>query len=170
MSPAESPDFVARLQAHKGILYKVANACCARREDRGDLIQDMILELWRAYPRYDGRASFATWMHTVAMNVAISMHRSEGRRIRDALSLDEFGLDLAGADAVLEADPEVMELHRLIRQLPPLDRALVLLYLEGYGYDEIAAMVGLGASNVGTRLNRIKDKWRREHAAPGETA
>jgi len=71
MSPAESPDFVAHLQAHKGILYKVANAYCARREDRGDLIQEMILELWRAYPRFDGRASFSTWMHTIAMNVAI---------------------------------------------------------------------------------------------------
>ena len=171
MSPAESPDFVARLQAHKGILYKVANAYCARREDRGDLIQDMILELWRAYPRFDGRASFATWMHTVAMNVAISMHRSEGRRIRDALPLDEFGLDLGGADAVMAAAaPDVLELERLIHQLPALDRALVLLYLEGYGYDEIATMVGVGASNVGTRLNRIKDKWRREHAPTGARA
>jgi RNA polymerase sigma-70 factor (ECF subfamily) len=171
MSPADSPDFVALLQAHKGILYKVANAYCARREDRGDLIQDMILELWRAYPRFDGRAAFSTGMHTIAMNVAISMHRSEGRRIRDALSLDEFGLDLAGADAVLDAeDAEMRALHQLIAALPPVDRAMVLLYLEGYGYDEIAAMVGIGASNVGTRLNRIKDKWRREHAAPGETA
>jgi RNA polymerase sigma-70 factor (ECF subfamily) len=172
MAPADtSADFVARLQAHKGILYKVANAYCARREDRGDLIQDMIVELWRAWPRFDGRASFGTWMHRVAMNVAISLHRSEGRRIRDALSLDEFGLDLAGADAVLDAeDAELRALHQLIAQLPPVDRALVLLYLEGYGHDEIADMVGIGASNVGTRINRIKDKWRREHASSGETA
>jgi len=61
-------------------------------------------------------------------------------------------------------------LHQLIAQLPPVDRAMVLLYLEGFGYDEIGEMVGIGASNVGTRLNRIKDKWRREHATPGETA
>ena len=173
MSPADtSADFVALLQAHKGILYKVANAYCARREDRGDLIQDMILELWRAFPRFDGRASFATWMHCVAMNVAISTHRSEGRRIRDALSLDEFGLDLAGADAVMDAeDAELRALHQLIAQLEPVDRAMVLLYLEGYGYDEIGEMVGSSASNVGTRINRIKDRWRREHATPpGETA
>jgi RNA polymerase sigma-70 factor (ECF subfamily) len=172
MSPADtSTDFVARLQAHKGILYKVANGYCARREERGDLIQEMILELWRAWPRFDGRASFATWMHKVAMNVAISMHRSEGRRIRDAVSLDEFGLDLAGADAVLDAeDADMRSLQQLIAALPPVDRAMVLLYLEGYGYEEIGEMVGLAASNVGTRLNRIKDKWRREHATPGETA
>jgi RNA polymerase sigma-70 factor (ECF subfamily) len=105
------------------------------------------------------------------MNVAISMHRSEGRRIRDAVSLDEFGLDLAGADAVMAAeDADLRALQQLIAALPIVDRAMVLLYLEGYGYDEIGEMVGLNASNVGTRLNRIKDKWRREHAAPGETA
>src|SRR4249919_1059969 len=145
MSPADtSADFVARLQAHKGILYKVANGYCARREERGDLIQEMILELWRAWPRFDeARAAFATWMHKVAMNVAISMHRSEGRRIRDAVSLDEFGFDLAGADAVLDAeDADLRALHQLIAQLPPVDRAMVLLWLEGFGYEEIGAMVG----------------------------
>ena len=172
MSPAEaSTEFLAALQAHKGILYKVANAYCPRREDRGDLIQDMILELWRAYPRFDDRASFSTWMHRVAMNVAISSHRSEGRRIRDAVPLDEFGIDLAGADAVIDAeDAELRALHQLIAQLPPVDRAMVLLFLEGYGYGEIGEMVGIGASNVGTRLNRIKDKWRREHAPQGVSA
>jgi RNA polymerase sigma factor (sigma-70 family) len=172
MSPADtSSDFVARLQAHKGILYKVANAYCARREDRGDLIQEMILELWQAFPRFDGRASFATWMHRVAMNVAISFHRSEGRRIRDAVPIEEFGLDLAGADRVADAeDDELRALHQMIGRLEPIERAMVLLYLEGYGHDEIGEMVGISASNVGTRINRIKNRWQREHAQPGATA
>lgn len=172
MSTADaSSGFLQRLQAHKGILYKVANAYCARREDRGDLIQDMIVELWRAFPSFDGRASFATWMHRVAMNVAISFHRSEGRRIRDAVPIEDFGMELAGADAVLDAeDDEVRALHQLIARLEPVDRALVLLYLEGYGQEEIGEMVGLSASNVGTRINRIKNRWQREHAAQGETA
>ncbi len=172
MSAADiSAGFLQRLQAHKGILYKVANAYCARREDRGDLIQDMIVELWRAFPSFDGRASFATWMHRVAMNVAISFHRSEGRRIRDAVPIEDFGMELAGADAVLDAeDDEVRALHQLIARLEPVDRALVLLYLEGYGQDEIGEMVGLSASNVGTRINRIKNRWQRDNAAKGATA
>lgn len=172
MSPSDtSVDFVALLQAHKGILYKVANAYCPRREDRGDLIQEMIVELWRAFPRFDGRAAFSTWMHRVAMNVAISLHRSEGRRIRDAISLDEFGFDPTDADAVLDAqDEDLRALQQLIARLEPVDRAMLLLYMEGYGHDEIGEMLGLSASNVGTRINRIKEKWRREHAAPGETA
>ena len=168
---ATSSGFLERLQAHKGILYKVANAYCARREDRGDLIQDMIVELWRSFPSFDGRASFATWMHRVAMNVAISFHRSEGRRIRDAVPIEDFGMELADADAVLDAeDDELRALHQLIARLEPLDRALVLLYLEGYGQDEIGGMVGMTASNVGTRINRIKNKWQREHAPSGEMA
>lgn len=169
MSPLDtSSDFVAQLQAHKGILYKIANAYCPCREDRGDLVQDMIVELWQAFPHFDGRASFATWMHRVAMNVAISFHRSEGRRIRDALPIEDFGLDFADADAVIDAeDDELRALQQLIQRLEPIERALVLLYLEGYGHDEIGEMVGISASNVGTRINRIKNRWQREHAQPG---
>src|SRR5262245_38610278 len=168
MSPDEgSASFVARLQAHKGILYKVANAYCTRREERGDLIQSMIVELWRAFPRFDRRASFATWMYRVAMNVAISFHRSEGRRIRDAIPLEELGRELEGADARVDAEGDDMRaLRQLIARLDPINRALVLLYLEGYEHGEIGEMLGMSASNVGTRINRIKSRWQQEHASP----
>lgn len=153
--------FLAALQRHKAILYKIANAYCARREDRGDLIQDVVLELWRAWPRYDGRAAVSTWMYRIAVNVAISGFRGESRRIRDALPIEDFGLDLAAADRVLDADgDDLRTLHQLIATLEPFDRALILLYLEGQGQDEIAATLGISASNVGTRVNRIKQRLR----------
>ncbi|MBK6727921.1 MAG: hypothetical protein IPG63_11760 [Xanthomonadales bacterium] len=91
--------FLHELQLHKVILFKVANAYCSRREDRSDLIQDITIELFCAYPKFNARvASFSTWMYRVAMNVAISGHRGDGRRIRDALLIDEFAMDLAAAD------------------------------------------------------------------------
>ena len=119
--PMTGPDqhdaFLRELQAHKAILYKVANAYCARREDRGDLIQDITIELFTAYPKFDARvASFSTWMYRIAMNVAISAHRGDGRRIRDALSIDEFGMDLAAADQVLTME-ETLLLKRVARGL-----------------------------------------------------
>ena len=81
--------FLGELQQHKAILYKVATAYCSRREDRGDLIQDITIELFTAYPKFDARvARFSTWMYRIAMNVAISAHRGDSRRIRDALSID----------------------------------------------------------------------------------
>lgn len=158
-------EFLAHLDAHKGILYKIANAYCARREDRGDLIQDMVVELWRAWPRFDGRAAFSTWMHRIAVNVAISLFRGDRRRIRDALPLEDFGMDLAAADRVLDAEgDDLRALHQLIARLDDINRALILLYLEGYGQEEIADMVGLTPTNVATRINRIKQKLQKDHA------
>ncbi len=163
--------FLSQLQAHRGILYKVANAYCSRREDRGDLIQDMMIELWRAWPKFDGRAQFSTFMHRIAMNVAISFHRGERVRIRDALPIEEFGMDLAAADRVLDAESdELHSLHQLIGRLDAVNRALILLYLEGYGQDEIAGMIGLTPTNVATRINRIKQRLQRDYAAAEETS
>lgn len=157
--------FLADLTPHKVLLYQVANAYCSRREDRGDLIHEMIVELWRAYPRFDGRAAFSTFLHRIAVNVAISFYRGESRRIRDALPIDDFAIDLAAADRVLDDEgADLHALHQLISRLDEINRALVLLYLQGCSAEEIADMVGLSASNVGTRINRIKQQLQRMHA------
>ena len=169
MSTLESR-FLADLTPHKAMLYQIANAYCSRREDRGDLIQEMIAELWRAYPRFDGRAAFSTWMYQVAVNVAISHHRGESRRIRDALPIEDFGLDLAAADRELDADHDLIALHQLIAQLDAINRALILLYLEGHGQEEIAAMIGLTPTNVATRINRIKLRLQKMHAVNEDIA
>ena len=167
IEPSLQHRFVAQLDRHKPILYKVASAYCARREDRGDLIQDIVIELWQAFPRFDaGTASFATFMHRIAVNVAISHFRGESRRIRDALPIEDFAMDLAQADRVMDAAGDDMHaLQQLIRQLDDINRALILLYLEGHGHDDIAAMLGLSSSNVATRLQRIKLKLQRDYAA-----
>jgi RNA polymerase sigma-70 factor (ECF subfamily) len=161
--------FLAQLQQHKAILYKVANAYCSRREDRGDLIQEILIELWQAWPRFDGGAAFAGWMQRIAINVAISFFRGESRRIRDALPIEDFGMDLAAADRVLDAEgDDLRALHQLIARLDEVNRALILLYLEGYSQDEMASLVGLSATNVATRINRIKQKLQRDYAAAEE--
>jgi RNA polymerase sigma-70 factor (ECF subfamily) len=165
-------DFLAALSTHKGILYKVANAYCSRAEDRGDLIQDIVLELWRAWPKFDpARAQASTWMYRVAMNVAISMQRSDARRVREALPLDAPLLDLAAADAELASgDDDLHALQQLLARFDPVGRAIVLLYLEGYGHDEIAELTGLSTSNVSTRMHRIKQQLSRESLAAGASA
>ena len=170
MTADQHTAFLAHLDRHKALLYKVANAYCPRREDRSDLIQDIVLELWRAWPRYDGRAAVSTWMYRIAVNLAISVFRGEGRRIRDALPIEDFGMDLDAADRVLEADSDdLRSLHQLLARLDPVNRALILLYLEGYAQDEIAEMLGISASNVATRINRIKQRLHRDYAAAETT-
>ena len=161
--PADESRFLALLEAHKGILYKVAYAYCPRREERPDLVQEMVVQLWRSFGRFDGRAKFSTWMYRIAMNVAISFHRRERRRIRDAVPIEEPGIDLAAADRVMdEASEDLRTLHRLIGRLDEMSRAIVLLHLDGYPHDEIASIVGISNSNVGTRIHRIKQRLQRE--------
>jgi RNA polymerase sigma-70 factor (ECF subfamily) len=159
-----SPDrFLELLEQHKGILYRVAGAYCRDRDDRADLIQDVIVQLWRSFDRFDGRCKFSTWMYRIAINVAISRGRSERRRIRDAVSLDDLGLDLAAADAALDAaSDEVRQFHRVLARLDALDRMLVLLYVEGYSHDEIADVAGISTANVATRIHRLKDRLQRD--------
>jgi RNA polymerase sigma factor (sigma-70 family) len=162
--------FLAELRQHKAILYKVANAYCNRREDRGDLIQDITMELWRAWPRFDRSQVFAGWMQRIAINVAISFFRGESRRIRDTLPIEDFGMDLAAADRVLDAEgDDLRALHQLIARLDDVSRALILLYLEGYSQEETAEMLGLSATNVATRIHRIKQKLQRDYGAAEES-
>lgn len=151
------------LEAHKGILYKVANAYCQNREDRSDLLQETVIQLWRSFDSFDDRFKFSTWMYRIAMNVAISFYRSESRHSRSAVPLEEFGLEVADADQVLaEASDDLRRLYELIHQMDALNRALILLYLDGYGHEAIAETVGISSSNVATRINRIKQRLQRD--------
>jgi RNA polymerase sigma factor (sigma-70 family) len=163
MSVPDQNRFVALVDEHKGILYKVANAYCRGRDDRGDLVQEMFVQLWRSFDRYDERQRFSTWMYRVAMNVAISFYRKEWRRTRDVVALDDLGFDLAGADRALdESSDELRRLQERIKALDAVDRALILLYLDDYAHEAIGELMGLSATNVSTRIGRIKKKLQRE--------
>lgn len=157
--------FLALLDEHKRILYKVANAYCRDHADRQDLIQEITVQLWRSFDRFDDRHRFSTWMYRVAMNVAISLYRSDTRRVRTTLPVEDFALELAAADQITEASDDVRLVQRLIQQLDAMNRALILLYLDGYTHDEIAGIVGITTTNVATRVNRIKQRLRSEFDA-----
>ena len=150
--------FQGLLDAHKGILFKVCSGYCRNRDDREDLAQEIVVQLWRSFGRFDGRQRFSTWMYRIALNVAISAYRRERTRARHVLAADETVLQVAG-DAPPEAG-EVERLYALIDALEPLDRALVLLVLDGQSHRDIGEVLGLGESNVGTKLDRLKKRMR----------
>jgi RNA polymerase sigma factor (sigma-70 family) len=165
--PAENERFVLLLEEHKRMLYKIASAYCADTEDRRDLVQEMVIQLWRSFPRYDNQLKFSTWMYRIGMNVAISFLRSQGRRGRETVALEQVDLiDYAAADRVMgDAGDDIRLLQRLISQLDEMSRALIVLYLEGYNHAEIAEILGISVTNVGTRINRIKNRLREDHNA-----
>lgn len=158
--------FFTLVEAHKGILYKVANGYCRDPDDRPDLIQEILLQLWLARERFDGRSQFSTWAYRIGLNVAISFYRSGQRRIHNTVSIDEPGFELGVADKLLnESSDELRLLHQAITRLEELDRALIILYLDGYPYETIGEIVGLTPTNVATRLNRAKRKLQRHFEA-----
>jgi RNA polymerase sigma-70 factor (ECF subfamily) len=160
-------EFLALLRRHAGIVRKVAASYTGSAADRRDLEQEIVLQLWRAWPRYQPERSFSTWMYRIALNVAISALRQA--RLRSTVPLDEAP-DLADESAGPAQDENAQLLRRLIAALEPLDRALLLLHLEDHGYAEIAAILGLSETNIATRLSRLRQKLRRDLAhLHGET-
>ena len=162
MRPAVEQSFFAALDAHKGILSKVTRGYCREAADREDLAQEIIVQLWRSYPRFDGRSKFSTWMYKVALNVAISYHRSEVVRNRYVITDADRLLDFAAP--VEEISPDVGRLYEYIEGLHALDRALVLLYLDGHSHAEIAEVLGITATNVATKIGRIKQSMQKQLA------
>jgi RNA polymerase sigma factor (sigma-70 family) len=152
--------FQDRVEQHKKILYKVCNAYCRDRDSREDLAQEIMFQLWRSFGKFDGRCQFSTWMYRIALNVAISFYRSESTRTRHVFS-DEQRL----LEAVIEPErqpEEVRLLYVFIAELDPLSRALILLYLDGNNYQEIAEVLGISETNVATKISRLKSKMKQE--------
>lgn len=148
------------LERHRKIVFKVANTYARQADDRADLAQEIAAQLWRAFKSYDSSRSFSTWMYRIALNVAISHLRSNAQRDKHAVSLDEDLHDVAIADTDHEADQQVRALHRFIEQLDPLNRALLLLYLEEHSAREIGDILGISESNVTTKISRLKQRIR----------
>ncbi|SDD54047.1 RNA polymerase sigma-70 factor, ECF subfamily [Dyadobacter soli] len=158
----DAAHFVNVVDAHKGIIYKVANAYCRDTEDRKDLIQEITLQLWLAFPKYDEQFMLTTWIYRIALNVSISFFRKQVSRDKINHRLDEEILTLITEDEPLDLDSDLTMLHEFIRQLREFDRALMLLYLEGHSQSDMATILGITASNVSTKVGRIKEQLRRK--------
>ncbi|HZY95469.1 MAG TPA: RNA polymerase sigma factor [Candidatus Cybelea sp.] len=153
--------FIDSLDRHRGILFKVANAYCRDRASRDDLIQEMIVQLWRAYPRFDGRFSLSTWIYRIAVNVAISFYRTQRRQSQHLVRADDAILEELPEPPSPRADERVTLLRELIDGINELNRALMILYLDDRPYSEIADILGISETNVATKISRIKQQLKR---------
>lgn len=164
--------FETLLREHQRIVLKVAGVYARSAHDRDDLVQEIAVQLWRSFGKFDeNRAKFTTWMYRVALNVAISSVRDAKRSGADRLEpLDDVHLEtVAGGGSaqheVLERHERLVALHDFIARLDPLNRALVLLYLDDRPYAEIADVLGISETNVATKLGRIRQKLREQAVA-----
>ena len=157
MSPEKT--FITLLNQHQKIIYKVCNLYMDRHSDREDLFQEITLQAWKAYKSFRGDAKFSTWLYRVALNTAITFFRKEKRRPL-----------IYSTDTVPEREDEVTDplaeqvkaMYAAIGDLSKIDKAIVMLYLEDYNYNEIGEMMGITANNVAVKMSRIKARLKEE--------
>jgi RNA polymerase sigma-70 factor (ECF subfamily) len=153
-------DFESLIAAHRGIILKVAASYCRHADDRADLAQEIALQLWRAWPSYESGRPFSTWMYRVALNVAITQQRRERQRERHEPLSDEHEALVGARDVDVESRERLAIVQRAMQALSALDRALLLLHLEGCSHRESGEVLGMTEGNVATRLGRIKQQLR----------
>lgn len=149
--------FEGIIEQHKGILFKVARTYCPNADDRQDLIQEMMIQIWQSFHKYNDQYKMSTWLYRISLNVAISYYRKSSTRAKKHSILNEE-MATVPTEEKSEKDQHLDLLEQFISELKEIDKALMILYLEDKGHAEIAEIVGTSVSNVGTKIGRIKDK------------
>ena len=154
--------FISVIEAHKGILYKITNAYCKDIEDRKDLVQEIYFQLWKSFENYVDDYKYSTWIYRISLNVAISFYRKESSRSKIASPFNEDIFNFSDTNDTRDKESDYNKLQQFIAALKKLDKALMLLYLEGKFYKEIAEIIGITETNVATKISRIKSKLKKE--------
>jgi RNA polymerase sigma-70 factor (ECF subfamily) len=151
-------EFLGMLRDHKKLIYKVSSSYCKNPDDRKDLIQEIIIQLWTSFSKYNDQYKLSTWIYRISLNVAISFYRKEAKRRDTASSLNENIILIVNEDESRELEHNVEILYQCINKLNELNKALMILYLDNNSYREIAEILGITETNVATKINRIKQQ------------
>lgn len=154
MKSAKEKQFEELVKQYKRTIYSVCYMFSRDKEEINDLFQEILVRLWLGFGQFEQRSSLSTWVYRIALNTAINSDKRAKRRPQTV----PLSTDIDPYDPQDSSFEQVRQLYALINQLDVMDRGLVLLWLEGIGYDEIAAIMGITVANVGIKLHRIKEK------------
>ena len=143
------------LALYNGLVGRVARAYAGNETDCEDLVQEVLFQLWRSLPRFEGRASPSTWVYRVALNTALAWKRGQRQRWRFQ-PLGDMSECAQPNDTASDEQDRINALYSALRRLPKADAALVLLYLDGLSYREMGEVLGISETNVGVKLNRAR--------------
>jgi len=149
-------EFLERINQHKGILHKVARMYMDNSENQNDLIQEIVLQLWKSFERFEGNSQFSTWMYRVSLNTALTYFKKEKKK-------EERHTFIENIDQVDEVDSGEKEtqlelFYKAVHELNKVEKALIFLFLEGQSHKEIASNLGITEVNARVKLNRTKEK------------
>nr|WP_262491842.1 sigma-70 family RNA polymerase sigma factor [Myroides odoratimimus] len=146
------------MEKHKGILYKVSKMYMDNQEDQNDLYQEIVLQLWKSYTRFQGQSQFSTWMYRVALNTAITYFKKAKQVVGRNEAFDEKMKSMQSSEVDMDIESQVHYLYRAIYLLNDVEKALIFLYLEGFSHQEIGSNLGISEGNARVKLNRTKSK------------
>lgn len=153
--------FEQLITTHSGLISRICFSYAENGDDYQDLRQDVLINIWKGLANFRGASSSLTWIYRVVLNTCVSTLRKRSSRPTTE-SLDLMALDIPAAGDEEGLRERFEFLHRLISALSPVDKAIVTMWLDDRSYDEIAEVVGLSRNNIGLRLHRIKERWRKQ--------
>jgi len=153
-------EFIDQVMGAQGIVHKVCGMYCDDEEDRKDLFQEILINLWKSYPSFRGDSKFSTWMYRVSLNVAIQRFRKTNKKKEDATLPADFDEIMQPPEESLP-EKELQMMHEAINQLSDVEKAIVMLYLEEKGNEEIAEIVGISQNYVRVKMTRIREKLKK---------
>ena len=159
-TPNSETEFIALLDEHQNIIHKICRLYTNNEVEHEDLFQEISIQLWRSYNRFEGKSKFSTWMYRVGLNTAITLYRKEKKRLNTQPLNDQLTA-IAQEEYNTQVDEQMAWLYQKIKDFSEIDKALVLLYLEDKRYDEIAETLGISAGNARVKMNRIKERLKK---------
>lgn len=149
--------FVNLLEEHQNILHKICKLYTSDIDAHKDLFQEMVIQLWKAYPSFKGDSKFTTWAYRVALNTAISLYRVKKRKIT-TVEWDNSLQNIKYEEYDDQHEIQLSTLYTAVRKLNDIEKALVYMYLEDKDYAEISETLGISEVNARVKMNRIKTK------------
>ena len=150
-------DFLEKIEKHKGVIFKISKMYMDNFDDQKDLFQEITFQVWKAYPTFEGRSEFSTWLYRIALNTAILFLKSKKRRsFIQNNEVSNFKINLDEYDD--DEEQKLKKMYEAINQLNAIDKALIFYYLENYSGKQIAEQMGISEVNARVKMNRAKEK------------
>jgi RNA polymerase sigma-70 factor (ECF subfamily) len=144
------------LNKNKGIIFRVVNYYCKDADDKKDLEQEILIQIWLSYKKYNDEFAWSTFIYRIALNVSIGFYKKQKRRKDKFINVNLFIETHLQDDTPLIIDEDLRVLNEFIFQLNDINKALMILYLQEKSYAEIALILGISETNISTKINRLK--------------
>jgi RNA polymerase sigma-70 factor (ECF subfamily) len=144
------------LNKNKGIIFRIVNYYCKNADDKKDLEQEILIQIWLSYKKYNDAFAWSTFIYRIALNVSIGFYKKQKRRKDKFINVNLFIETHLQDETPLVIDDDLRVLNEFIFQLNDINKALMILYLQEKSYAEIALILGISETNISTKINRLK--------------